>query len=183
MKKIVILFSGDGSNLENIIKKLHLKSVKVVQAITNNSYANGISKAEILGVRTTIIDHKNYKTRELFDTRLVGVIKSFEVDLVVLAGFMRILTPLFTDHVKAINIHPSLLPDFKGANAQKRSFKSEKNIVGVTVHKVVTEVDGGEIIMQKSFDKSGMDYDAFIDNIHKCEHDIFPKSIEKILNL
>ncbi len=183
MKKIIILFSGEGSNMENIIKKLHNKSLEVVVVIANNPKAKGILKAKNLGVKTVILDHKKFDKREDFDKELVEIIQSLKVDLTVLAGFMRILTPSFTDNIKAINIHPSLLPNFKGANAQKRSFESGINQAGVTVHEVVTEVDSGEIIMQKSFDKSGMDFDTFMQNIHACEYDIFPKAINKILNL
>jgi phosphoribosylglycinamide formyltransferase-1 len=183
MKKIVILFSGEGSNLENLIKQLHPKDLKVVNAITNNPNANGIKRAKDLGVDTIVIDHKEYKTREEFDQKLVETIKSLDVDLTVLAGFMRILTPIFTDNIKAINIHPSLLPNFKGANAPQRSFESDIKEVGVTVHEVVTEVDGGDIILQKSFDKDGMDFDTFMAKIHFCEYEIFPLAVRKVLNL
>ena len=183
MKKIVILFSGEGSNLENIIKELHKKDVDVVKAITNNPDANGINRAKVFGVDTIVIQHTNYKTREEFDQKLVDTIKSLDVDLTVLAGFMRILTPVFTDNIKAINIHPSLLPNFKGANAPQKSFESDIQKVGVTVHDVVTEVDGGEIILQKSFDKSGMDFETFMRKIHECEYEIFPIAIRKVLNL
>ena len=118
LKKIAILFSGEGSNLENLIIKLHQKNAIVVAAITNNPHAKGIQKAENLGIEVKILNHKEFDSRELFDTKLVEIIQSLNVDLTVLAGFMRILTPIFTDQIKAINIHPSLLPLFKGAIAK-----------------------------------------------------------------
>jgi len=183
LKKIVILFSGEGSNLENLIKKLHQKSVTVVGAITNNPDAKGIQKAKNLGIGVTILDHKEFNSREAFDTKLVEIIQSLEVDLTVLAGFMRILTPVFTGQIKAINIHPSLLPLFKGANALERSFESKMKVGGVSVHYVVTEIDAGEIIFQKCFDKSDMDFSTFKKNIQACEYEIFPKAVISSLNL
>ncbi len=181
LKKIVILFSGEGSNLENIIKKLHQKSVIVVAAITNNPQAKGIEKAKNLGVDVVVIDHKEFDSRESFDAKLVKTIQDFEVELTVLAGFMRILTPIFTDHIKAINIHPSLLPLFKGANALERSFASEMKVAGISVHEVITELDAGKIIMQKCFDKSNMDFDTFKKRIHECEHELFPNAVLEML--
>ena len=183
LKKIVILFSGEGSNLENLIKKLHQKSVKVVGAITNNPNAKGIQKAEKLGITVTILNHKEFNSREEFDTKLVEIIQSLRVDLTVLAGFMRILTPIFTDQIKAINIHPSLLPLFEGANALKRSFESDMKVGGVSVHEVVTEIDAGKIIMQKCFDKSEMDFETFKKRVHQIEHELFPKAIMKTLSI
>jgi phosphoribosylglycinamide formyltransferase-1 len=177
VKKIVILFSGEGSNLENLIKTLHPQKVEVVSAITNNPKAKGIQKAENLGVDVIILNHKEYENREDFDAKMVEVIKKLDIDLVVMAGFMRILTPIFTDNLKAINIHPSLLPLFKGANAIEQSFYSDMKVAGVSVHEVVSEVDGGNIISQRCFDKSQMDLDSFKKNIQICEHEIFPKAV------
>ena len=187
VKRIAIAFSGEGSNMEVLIKELHHKtfgefSVEVIAAITNKPLANGIKKAEKLGINVIMIDHTLYESREAFDAELVKRIDALNVDLVVLAGFMRILTPLFTSRVRSINIHPSLLPSFKGANALERSFESDENIVGVTVHFVVQEVDAGEVILQKSFDKKGMDFETFKEKIHACEHEIFPKAVLKAID-
>ena len=186
VKRIAIAFSGEGSNMEVLIKELHHKtfgefSVEVIAAITNKPLANGIKKAEKLGINVIMIDHTLYESREAFDAELVKRIDALNVDLVVLAGFMRILTPLFTSRVRSINIHPSLLPSFKGANALERSFESDENIVGVTVHFVVQEVDAGEVILQKSFDKKGMDFETFKEKIHTCEHEIFSKAVLKAI--
>ena len=181
LKKIAILFSGEGSNLENLIKTLHGKSVDVVAAITNKPDAKGIQKAEKLGVEVIVINHKEYKSREEFDIKLVESIQNLEVELTVLAGFMRILTPYFTDTIKAINIHPSLLPLFKGADALKRSFNSDMKVAGVTAHDVVTEVDGGKIILQKCFEKEGLEFEEFQRRVQKLEHEIFPQAVIKVL--
>ena len=186
IKKIAIAFSGEGSNLEVLINSLHQKSfgdfkIEVVAAITNKPKANGIKRAEKYGIEVIMIDHTLYESREAFDTKLVETIKTLDIDLMVLAGFMRILTPIFTKNIRSINIHPSLLPAFKGANALERSFASEDKIAGITVHFVVEEVDGGEIIMQQSFDKSGMDFESFKEKIHACEHLLFPQAVIKVL--
>ena len=169
--------------MENLICTLHPHKVNVVAAITNNPEAKGIKKAHNLGIETKILNHHDFADREVFDRALVETIKSYRVDLTVLAGFMRILTPVFTETIKAINIHPSLLPLFKGANALERSYRSDMKVAGVTVHEVVTEVDAGKIIAQKCFDKEGMDFETFTQTIHACEYEIFPKAVLRYLQI
>jgi len=187
LKRIVILFSGEGTNLENLIKKLHEREfdgfrVEVAKAITNNPDANGIKRAKKCGVEVSVIDHRDFKTREEFDKRLVAEIEKSNPHLTVLAGFMRILTPVFTDRVKAINLHPSILPLFKGANAIKESFSSDMKVAGVSVHFVTSELDSGKIIDQECFKKSeGMSFEDFERRIHQIEYEIFPKAVLKVL--
>ena len=187
IKNIVILFSGEGTNLENIIKKVHNKKfgdIKIVvsKAITNNPKAKGIIRAKKYDIKVEIIDHKKFLKREDFDKELVKIIKDENPDLVVLAGFMRILTEVFTKNIKnAINIHPSILPLFKGANAIKRSYESPMKVAGVTVHRVSEEVDGGEILDQECFKKEEMSFKEFEKKIHEIEYKIYPKVIVSIL--
>jgi len=182
MKKIIILFSGEGTNLENIIKKLHKKHCEVVHAITNRPNAGGIKRAKELGIDVSVINHDNFDTREAFDSVLVEHINAYAPDLVVLAGFMRILTPVFTSHVKAINLHPSLLPKYKGAKAIERSFESDDDEGGVSVHLVSSELDGGEVIAQRSFKKSENEtLKSFTCKIREIEHTILPETIIQIL--
>ncbi len=187
LKKVAVLFSGEGTNLENLIKKLHLKSfddlkVEIVAAVTNNPEANGIKRAEKYGIKTVILDHKKYKNRESFDKALVEKIFSLDVDLCILAGFMRILTPIFTKNIKAVNIHPSLLPLFRGAGAIEKSFESDMKVAGVTVHLVSEELDGGEIVDQECFKKDEkMSLEEFEMKIHSIEYELFPKAVLKVL--
>ncbi len=191
VKKIVILFSGSGTNLESIITKLHKKaqrssekchSIEVAAAICNVPTALGIEKATRLHVPTVVLDHKLFDSREAFDTKLVELINSYEPDLVVMAGFMRILTPVFTSNVKAINLHPSLLPKFKGAKAIERSFESDDTQGGVSVHFVTEELDAGELILQESFEKSADEtLESFEVKIKEIEHEILPNAIKKLL--
>jgi phosphoribosylglycinamide formyltransferase 1 len=182
MKKIVALFSGEGTNLANLIEKIHLKHSAIVCAITNNPEAGGIAKARAAHIPVEILDHRDYESREAYDAALVELIGEYNPDLVVLCGFMRILTPVFTSKVRSINLHPSLLPAFKGARAIERSFESDEKICGASVHWVTDELDGGEIILQKSFTKNSSEsLEEFSAKIREIEHEILPLSVIKIL--
>jgi len=182
MKKIVALFSGEGTNLANLIEKIHQQHGLIVCAITNNPNAGGIAKAKLANIPVEVCDHTLFDSRESYDTALVEMIQEYDPDLVVLCGFMRILTPVFTSQIKAINLHPSLLPAFKGARAIERSFESDENICGVSVHWVSDELDGGDIILQKSFTKNPNDtLEEFSAKIREIEHEILPLSIIHLL--
>ena len=184
--KLAVLFSGNGSNLENILEKLHKKTInglsyEVVLCITNKKEAFGIQRALKFGLQSIIIEHKDYKSREDFDSILVKEIQKSGADLTILAGFMRILSPVFTKKIRAINLHPSLLPLFKGANAIKESFQSEMKVAGVSVHFVNEELDSGKIIAQAAFEKEeNMSYEDFERKIHGLEHELLPKAVMKI---
>ncbi len=182
MKRILILFSGNGTNLENIIQKLHQKELLVAAAITNNPAAKGIERAKKHGIPVEVLDHREFESREAFDHALVERIEKYSPDLVVLAGFMRILTPVFTSKIKnAINIHPSLLPLFKGARAIERSFASDMKVAGVTVHWVSEELDSGQIIDQACFHREDEDLEEFEARIHALEYELYPRVIQSIL--
>lgn len=182
MKKIIILFSGEGLNAQNIVQKLHNKSCIVTCAITNKKDANGIKRLNDLGIQTKVLPHVDFNSREEFDTELVKLIKAQKPDLVVLSGFMRILSDVFTSNVKAINLHPSLLPKYKGAKAIEQSYESNDSTCGVSVHWVSSELDGGEIILQKSFERSKDEtFESFTQKIKQKEYDIMPEAIIKIL--
>ena len=186
-KKIAVLFSGGGSNLEAILQSLHGKvfgetRIEVVLTLTNKANAGGIAKAAKYGLKSVVIEHAHFASREEFDAAVVAQIKRANVDLTVLAGFMRILTPVFTGQIRAINLHPSLLPLFKGAHAIKESFDSDMKVGGVSVHWVSEELDGGKIIAQRAFEKGvGMSFEAYEAKIHEIEHEILPETIVQIL--
>ncbi len=182
MKRIVILFSGKGTNLENIVQKLHGKELIVAKAITNNPKAEGIERAKWYNIPVEVIDNRAFDSREAFDTALVDAIQKENPDLVVLAGFMRILTPIFTKIIKnAINIHPSLLPCFKGARAIERSYQSGMKVAGVTVHWVSEELDGGKIIDQECFKRSDENFEEFEAKIRAIEYELYPRVIKRLL--
>lgn len=186
-KSIVILFSGEGTNLENIIRELHGKEFGTLQihvacAITNKPKANGIKRAQKYGIPVEVLDHKKFGSRESFDAELVSLIQKYNPDLTVLAGFMRILSPVFTSKINSINIHPSLLPLYKGGTAMKDSFESTMKVAGITVHWVNEELDSGEIIDQESLKKSDSEtFDSFCERMHAVEYELYPKAIVKIL--
>lgn len=183
MKNIVILFSGAGFNAENIVKKLHGVECRVVCGITNKKDAKGIEKLKALGIESHILEHTDFDSREAFDSELVKLINEQNADLVVLSGFMRILSDVFTSNIKAINLHPSLLPKYKGANAIEQSFESNDSECGVSVHWVNGELDGGEIIMQKSFLRDENEtFESFTKKIKEKEYEIVPEAIIKVLN-
>jgi phosphoribosylglycinamide formyltransferase-1 len=188
MKKIAILFSGSGTNLENLFEKLHKKrfngfKIEVVTTICNNPDAKGIEKSIRYGIEPIIINHRDYNSREEFDEKLVASINQNGADLVVLAGFMRFLTPIFTKNVKAINLHPSLLPLFKGDHAIEESYHSDMKVGGITVHFVNEELDGGAIISQKCFQKSkDMSLEMYEKTIHSLEYKLLPEAVVEVLS-
>ncbi|MBW1452912.1 phosphoribosylglycinamide formyltransferase, partial [Campylobacter jejuni] len=155
---------------------------EVVLCICNKKDAFGVQRAKKFGLDTVIVDHKAYNTREEFDTILVQKIKESGANLTVLAGFMRILSPVFTKNIKAINLHPSLLPLFKGAHAIKESYESDMKVAGVSVHWVSEELDSGMIIAQKAFEKRNLSFEEFEEKIHSLEHEILPLSVIEIFS-
>ena len=187
VKKIAVLFSGSGSNLQSILDKLHGKSfgdfkIEVVLTLTNKPNAYGIQRAAKFGLTSVVIDNKNFVSRQEFDKKVVEEIKKSGAELTVLAGFMRILTPFFCDNIKAINLHPSILPLFKGAHAIDESFDSDMQVGGVSVHWVSAELDGGKIIAQQTFQRENKTRDEWEVKIHEIEHELLPKTIVEILS-
>lgn len=181
-KNIVILFSGEGTNLLNIIETLHNQKCQVVAAITNRPKAGGIAKAQAHNIPVSVVDHTNYGSREAFDEILLETINRYKPDLVIMAGFMRILTPIVTNNINAINVHPSLLPLFKGGNAIVKSFESSEQQGGISVHWVSSELDGGEVIAQEAFEKRDNEtLESFTQKIRQLEHKLLPKTIIQIL--
>ncbi len=169
MKKIAVLFSGSGTNFKYILENLHNREVEVVLALTNNPDAGGIDYAKEFEIPLVIESSKEYKSREYFDSVIVEHIKNSGATLTVLAGFMRILTKNFTNSILAINLHPSLLPRHKGLNAIEKSFSDEHIDGGVSVHYVTSELDGGEIIVQKSINKDNLIFEDYYSKIREIE--------------
>ena len=182
MKKIVVLFSGTGSNLAYLLKHLHGKKLEVAAAITNNPEAGGIGIAKKYGVPVEIMDHRDFPNRESFDRELVRRIEKYRPDLTVLAGFMRILTPVFTEKIDAVNLHPSLLPRHRGLHAIEKSWEDDHSEGGVTVHRVSSELDGGEILLQYELEKEGFDsFEEYDEAIRRIEKEALAEAILEIL--
>ena len=185
MKKIIVLISGGGSNLEAIAKACQTGSIpaSIELVISNQSNAKGLERAKKFHLMSRIIEHQDFNSREEFDQALLEQILPIEPDLVVLAGFMRILSNDFTEALngKLINIHPSLLPDYPGLNTHKQAIENGDLMHGISVHYVNNELDGGPIIAQAALKIDPAQSEAkLINRIHKIEHAIFPKVIADI---
>ena len=180
-KKIAVLFSGKGSNFAYIVNTLHHEGFDVVVALTNNPNAGGIEVATAASIPLEIIDSKAYESREAFDAVVVERLEQYNPDLTVLAGFMRILTPVFTDQIKSINLHPSLLPRHKGLKAIEKSYDDGYAYGGVSVHYVSSELDGGEVILQKEIAKEGLDFEAYDKKVRSIEKEALVEAICHVL--
>jgi phosphoribosylglycinamide formyltransferase-1 len=179
---VVVLISGRGSNLQAILDAIARGElpVEVRAVISNRPDAAGLQRPALLGIRTIVVDHACYASRRAFEAVLQTTIDTFQPGLVVLAGFMRILTPEFVTHYRGriLNIHPSLLPDFPGLNTHQRALDAAKRESGATVHFVTPEMDGGPAILQARVPVlSGDDADMLAQRVLKQEHRILPMAI------
>jgi len=153
MKKLGVLVSGSGTNLQSIIDSIkngYINNAEIATVISNNKDAYGIVRAKKAGIDTAIIEHGNFPTREEFEKKLIETLEKYNVDYVILAGFMRVLTKFFISRFKnrILNIHPALLPSFPGVDAQKQAFDYGVKFSGCTVHFVDEGTDTGPIIVQ-----------------------------------
>lgn len=182
---IAILASGNGSNFEALVKSANQSKIKskIKLLITDKKNAFVRERAKKNNITEIFIDPKKFKSRLDFDKYLTEVLLSKKINLIVLAGYMRILTPFFTKKFKnkIINIHPSILPSFKGVNAIERALNFGCKVFGVTVHFVDEHLDNGPIILQDSF---RIDQDICLESleikIHKLEHKLYPLAVKLI---
>jgi phosphoribosylglycinamide formyltransferase-1 len=177
--KIVVLISGGGTNLQAIIDACtHDEfSGEVVAVISNKADAFGLTRAENANITSLSLSHKDFISREAYDQALIAKIDTFNADLIVLAGFMRILTPEFVQHFqgKLLNIHPSLLPKYQGLNTHQRAIDAGDNVHGVSVHFVTEELDGGPVILQAKVPVFPEDNsDDLSARVHEQEHRLYP---------
>ena len=182
MKNIVILISGRGSNMEALIaaRDAGKLPVNIAAVISNRPDAKGLETAAKAGIATHYIDHKAFAGREAFDAALAECIDGFAPDLVVLAGFMRILTADFVRHYEGrlLNIHPSLLPSFPGLHTHQRALEEGVRIHGCTVHFVTAELDHGPVVIQAAVPVlDGDDEAALAARILVQEHKVYPQAV------
>jgi len=182
MKKIGVLLSGGGSNFQSIIDSVESGRLKIEIAVTisNKEDAFGITRAQNHGIPSEVIKHSDYPDREQFEERLIEALDGYNVDLVVLAGFMRVLTPLFVRHFhhRIINIHPAILPSFPGTHAQKQAFDYGVRFSGCSTHFVDEGTDTGPIILQAIVPVlPDDDEDTLGSRILTEEHRIYPESL------
>lgn len=182
MKNIVILISGRGSNMEAIVRACQAEgwSGRIAAVISNRPDAAGLKFAASHGIATAVVDHKAFPDRESFDTALAQVIDGFSPDLVVLAGFMRILTPGFVSHYagRMLNIHPSLLPCFPGLHTHEQALAMGVKAHGATVHFVTADLDHGPIVLQAIIEvRQGDTPDSLAGRLLSQEHVIYPRAV------
>jgi phosphoribosylglycinamide formyltransferase-1 len=181
-KRIVILISGRGSNMEAIVQRCAEQRwpAQVVAVIANKPTAGGLAFAAAQGIATAVVDHKAHPSREAFDAELARVIDSFQPQLLVLAGFMRILGADFVRRYEGrlLNIHPSLLPAFPGLHTHQRALDAGCKAAGATVHFVTPELDHGPIVMQSVVPvRPGDDEAALAARVLATEHVIYPQAV------
>lgn len=182
MKRLVVLISGRGSNMEAIVKACAAEGwpAEIAAVISNRPDAGGLAFAAERGIATAVVDHKAYASREDFDAELARVIDGFLPDLVILAGFMRILTPGFTARYarRMLNIHPSLLPAFTGLHTHERALAMGCKLAGATVHFVTAELDHGAIVMQGVVPVLPSDDAKTLSaRVLTAEHRIYPQAV------
>lgn len=182
MKKIVILISGRGSNMQAIVQASQSQQwpAQIAAVISNKPDAAGLAYAASQGIATMVVESKAFPNRESFDAALQQAIDNFQADLVVLAGFMRILTPQFVQHYenRIMNIHPSLLPSFVGLHTHQQALDAGVKFHGATVHFVTAELDHGPIIDQACVRiEQGDTEDSLAQKLLVKEHQIYPRAV------
>lgn len=185
-KSIVILASGNGSNFEAIVKKIRKNNWPIVvkALITDNPKAFAIERAKRLKVPTIILDYKAFSSKQEYNKILLEKLEDLNPDLVVLAGYMRILPPFIVERFRfrIVNIHPALLPAFPGLNAIERAYKAGCKVTGITIHYVDEGVDTGPIIEQAALRiREGESLEELEKRIHKLEHRYYPEVIKRLL--
>jgi len=182
-KKAVVLISGSGSNLQAFID--HVNSgdldLDIALVLSNVPTAFGLQRAKDAGIHSTYINHKDFENRLAFDQAMMERIDSVEPDIVILAGFMRILTSEFVNHYanRLINIHPSLLPKFTGVNTHQRAIDAREQWHGASIHFVIPELDAGPVILQGRLELRADDTpETLQERIHKIEHQLYPLAVK-----
>ena len=185
--RIAVLVSGNGSNLQALIDAQHGKQLsgQIVGVLSNKADAYALRRAEDANIAIAVISHKDFPNRETFDVAMHQQLLAWQVDLVILAGFMRILTPEFVSkwQGKMLNIHPSLLPFYKGMNTHQRVLNTGDRLHGCTVHFVTAELDAGQSIAQSVIQVSLQDTaESLAQRVHQLEHFIYPQVVQWLCN-
>ncbi|HEY9018416.1 phosphoribosylglycinamide formyltransferase [Thiomicrospira sp.] len=177
--RVVVLISGNGSNLQALIDRQDQAdcAYEIVKVISNKAEAYGLERAKQRQIKTDIVPHQNFQNREDFERALIHSIDQAQPGLVVLAGFMRILTPVFTQHYLGhmLNIHPSLLPKYPGLNTHQRALEAGDKEHGLSIHFVTDELDGGPVVLQARTEIETHDsVESLKSKIHQLEHQAYP---------
>jgi phosphoribosylglycinamide formyltransferase-1 len=184
-KRVAILISGRGSNMAALIAAAKVADypAEIVLVISNRPDAGGLGRAQADGIATAVVDHKRYADRETFERALQAVLAAHRIELVCLAGFMRLLSPWLVErwHGRMLNIHPALLPAFKGLDTHRRALAAGAKMHGATVHLVVPDVDSGPIVMQESVPVAAGDtVETLAARVLEVEHRIYPAALKLV---
>ena len=187
MKNLVVLISGRGSNMEAIVQACATEgwNARIAAVVSNRPDASGLDFARARGIATAVVDHRGHGSRESFDAELQRVIDGYAPDLLVLAGFMRILTPGFVAHYagRMVNVHPSLLPAFAGLQTHRRAIEAGCKAAGATVHFVTAELDHGPIIAQAVVPVlPGDSEDTLAARVLAREHVLYPRAVRWLVD-
>ncbi len=184
-KRVAVLISGRGSNMVSLIEAARAPDypAEIVLVIANKPQAGGLERAKAAGIATSVIEHRAYPTRDAFDAAMQAELERAQIDIVCLAGFLRLLTPGFVNrwHGRMLNIHPALLPSFKGLDTHARALAAGVRIHGCTVHFVVPEMDAGPIIAQAAVPVADDDTEATLSaRVLAQEHVIYPLALMRV---
>jgi phosphoribosylglycinamide formyltransferase-1 len=187
LPRLAVLISGRGSNLQSIIDAIGdgRLAAEIALVISNVKGAPGLTRADAAGIPTAVLPHGDWTTRQEYDTALAETVRHQHIDLVCLAGFMRLLSPAFVDMFpqRILNIHPSLLPSFPGLDAQRQAFDHGVQVTGVTVHFVDAHLDAGPIVMQAAVPVLPTDTpETLAARILAEEHRVYPEAIRRVLD-
>jgi phosphoribosylglycinamide formyltransferase-1 len=186
-KRIVVLISGSGSNLQALIDATELGGIngEIVAVISNKPDVYGLTRAENAKIPALTVDHRKFDGREAFEAELTKQINQYNPDLIILAGFMRILNSEFVQPYegKMLNIHPSLLPKYKGLHTHRRALENGDKEHGVSVHFVTSELDGGPVIAQRTVKVEDRDTEQSLQQkVQQQEHQLYPEVVAKFCN-
>jgi len=178
--RAVILISGNGSNLQSLIDNAKKIDLEICSVISNKEDAFGLKRAKRANITTHFVDPNHFKSREDFDKKLITIIDEHDINLILLAGYMRVLSSDFINHFagQILNIHPSLLPKFPGLNTHRKAIDAKEKYQGATVHFVTEELDGGPIISQEiiEIDSTDTEY-SLAQKVLEMEHILYPRVI------
>ena len=178
--RAVILISGNGSNLQSLIDNAKKIDLEICSVISNNRDAFGLRRAEVANIESHFVNPSLFDSKDAFDKELISIIDELGVSLIVLAGYMQILSPEFISHFsgKILNIHPSLLPKFPGLNTHQKAIDAEEKYHGASVHFVTEELDGGPVISQEIVEVNSKDTESTLaQKVLEKEHILYPKVI------
>jgi phosphoribosylglycinamide formyltransferase 1 len=185
-KRVAVLISGRGSNMAALIDAARTEDypAEIALVVSNRADAKGLAYAREQGIATALIDHRKFgEDREAFERALDDTLRTNRIELVCLAGFMRVLTPWFVTRWsgRVLNIHPALLPDFKGLDTHRRAIEAGAKRHGATVHFVVAEIDAGPVIAQESIDVRSDDTEARLaERVLEVEHRLYPRALRAV---